>query len=517
MKKYIIIIAILFIIASNVFCQSTFKRFYPAYNIAVDNYSIMSKPYGIGNTFLIAGIMAGNKFQLSKINSAGLIKSYIGFKYINSSFNFKLINNSTIVLTGNAGPFTKYFIKFDTTLSVILESKAYSNISYSYYDRNCFAQTTNNGFIMGSTDNNFISYVLKTDSTGTIEWSKSIQSMSSMITGIIQTTDGGYLVVLNLLYPELGATLIKLDDMGNVIWAKKYFSNKSYFHSILENIDGTVVLTGSIDSTEIFDHSLSPQFLLKLNQNGNFLWCKQFGDSSINFLDLSSLVRQTQDSGYIISATLAYTKSNIILIKTDKNGDTLWTRVHGSNQAYDYSSDIEQCKDKGYLFSGGTNNLMPSFGIYVVKTDSLGHTDSLCEEYNVPLPVNDIIVNDSNILITLSPVTINYGTPDLSGAGNGNWSYDGCHLDAIPELYAEQTAPLIIYPNPSEGRFTVEYKTNIPIKTEIEIYNINGVKVYSGTTDESLTSINLTGNARGLYFIKMSNKRFVKTGKIMIY
>ena len=59
-------------------------------------------------------------------------------------------------------------------------------------------------------------------------------------------------------------------------------------------------------------------------------------------------------------------------------------------------------------------------------------------------------------------------------------------------------------------------KMNTPLKTEIEIYNINGKKVYSGFTFDDSIDIDLTGFSRGLYFVKMSNERWVKTGKVMI-
>jgi len=102
-------------------------------------------------------------------------------------------------------------------------------------------------------------------------------------------------------------------------------------------------------------------------------------------------------------------------------------------------------------------------------------------------------------VFTSIPFTVHTSIADTSTQSFTTYAYDGCHLDDIPELYAEQTAPLIIYPNPSEGQFTIEYKTNIPIKTVIEIYNINSQKVYLADTDESVTNINLTGHSRAVF------------------
>ena len=154
--------------------------------------------------------------------------------------------------------------------------------------------------------------------------------------------------------------------------------------------------------------------------------------------------------------------------------------------------------------------------LYVIRTDSFGHTDLLCEEYSPSLAINFININDSDITATAIPFIITTSIPDTTAQNFSKYSWNGCHLDAIPELYAEQTTPLTIYPNPTEGIFSVEIKMNEPIKTTIEIYDINSRKVYSGSTTESITNINLTGEAKGLYFVKMSNEIWVKTGKVMV-
>jgi uncharacterized delta-60 repeat protein len=72
------------------------------------------------------------------------------------------------------------------------------------------------------------------------------------------------------------------------------------------------------------------------------------------------------------------------------------------------------------------------------------------------------------------------------------------------------------FPNPNEGQFTIDFTSITPVETQIEIYNINNKKVYSSYINEESADIDLTGYAKGLYFVKMSNEKWVKTGKIMI-
>jgi hypothetical protein len=230
--------------------------------------------------------------------------------------------------------------------------------------------------------------------------------------------------------------------------------------------------------------------------------------------------KHTQDGGYITLATQANPIPNedLIMIKLDANGDTLWVRAHGSPQSWEFGQSVEQLNDRGYIICGLTNNNIPVplSSLYIIRTDSLGHTESLCEEYSPSIAINNITINDSDITVTSIPFNVTTSIPDTSTQNFTTYAYDGCYLDEIPELYAELTAPLLIYPIPTDGLFSIETKFSTPVKTEIEIYNINSKKVYSDFTNESTTDIDITGYARGLYFIRMSNERWVKTGKIMV-
>ena len=433
--------------------------------------------------------------------------------------NFVLDNTESLTFFSQVNN-NNLLTKLDTSLNIIF-SIEYDSVSWwQAINRNVIC-SFNNGYVVSGGKGVLIPLILKTDITGNVIWGKYFMSIQGGIQDIIQTQDSGFAIAVNLL--NNGASLIKIDKNGNVLWSKSYFRPRGYIHNVLENTDGTMIITGNIDSLQQYgsQYNSSPFFLVKLNNTGNVIWTKSFGSAGNRIRNFRSDTKHTQDGGYITLATLAINNwlDDLLLIKTDISGDTLWIRAHGSPQSYDYGQSIEQLNDKGYIITGVTNNNIPVplSSLYLIRADSLGHTDSLCEEYSVPLAVNNIIVNDSNITVSSVPFTVHTSIPDTSTQSFTTYAYDGCHLDDIPELIAEQAAPLIIYPNPSEGRFTVEVKTSMPIKTEIEIYNINSEKVYSGFTDKILTSINLTGNARGLYFVKMSNKRWVKTGKVMVY
>lgn len=73
-----------------------------------------------------------------------------------------------------------------------------------------------------------------------------------------------------------------------------------------------------------------------------------------------------------------------------------------------------------------------------------------------------------------------------------------CTLD-ISEINEQNNISVI--PNPSEGIFTIEqYKA---IKTEIEIYNLLGELIYTVESEDKRTTIDLTKQPKGIYFVKV--------------
>jgi hypothetical protein len=77
------------------------------------------------------------------------------------------------------------------------------------------------------------------------------------------------------------------------------------------------------------------------------------------------------------------------------------------------------------------------------------------------------------------------------------------------------TKNTIIYPNPNNGTFTItQNNTN---KTEIEINNILGELIYKANTANLQTSIDLSNQPKGIYFVKTTDtNRSVTNKKIVI-
>ena len=122
------------------------------------------------------------------------------------------------------------------------------------------------------------------------------------------------------------------------------------------------LIVAIILSTQVFSQ-LSPEIE----------WQRTYGGV---LYERGKCVKQTLDGGYIVAGhKWTYDRlSDFYLIKTDANGDTMWTRTYGGRMM-DKAYSVIQTSDSGYVVTGYTE----SFGvsdkdIYVVKTNSLGDT-----------------------------------------------------------------------------------------------------------------------------------------------
>ena len=183
-----------------------------------------------------------------------------------------------------------------------------------------------------------------------------------------QSTDGGY--IITGYAPSFGneaVCLIKTDGNGDSLWTKTFGGGGS---SVQKTADGGYIITGGTSS----GNGDEDVYLIKTDGSGNELWSKTFGGADG---ESGSSLQQTTDGGYIIAgstSSFGNGGSDVYLIKTDVNGDSLWTKTFGGAY-YDVGSSVQQTSDGGYIICGCTNsfgNGLPDCYLYLIKTDVNG-------------------------------------------------------------------------------------------------------------------------------------------------
>src|SRR3569832_1133858 len=188
---------------------------------------------------------------------------------------------------------------------------------------------------------------------------------------IQQTTDGGYIISGGTYSFGAGNSdiyLIKTNSNGDTLWTKTYGGiNDDGCRAICETTDGGYIIAGF---TLSFGTGNQDVYLLKTEANGDTLWTKTYGGGNN---DYGKSVQQTADGGYIITGTTQSFGAGItdeFLIKTPTNGNTLWTKTLGGIIIED-SYSVRQSTDEGYIIAGNTG-LPGNYVVYLLKTDSIG-------------------------------------------------------------------------------------------------------------------------------------------------
>jgi hypothetical protein len=126
-------------------------------------------------------------------------------------------------------------------------------------------------------------------------------------------------------------------------------------------------------------------FLIKLDSLGNHLWTRHYGELGDGFYDAAWTVCATDDSGAIMAGKTQSPRwttppyyDNALVVRVDKNGDTLWTRTFGGNR-FDRFWWIKQVPGiEEYFLAGPTASYGPgmpsttSENIWIIRINGNG-------------------------------------------------------------------------------------------------------------------------------------------------
>ncbi len=250
------------------------------------------------------------------------------------------------------------------------------------YEWGRYVEETDDGgtIIVGETltygPGHFDVWLIKTDSAGDTLWTRTYGGLGEERCGTVQqTADGGYVIAGTTSSFGEGSYdiwLIKTDGDGRESWNRTYGGGSwDWGYSARQTADGGYVIVGY---TESYGPGVSAAWLIKTDDEGAVSWSKTYGGDSY---DWGESVRQTDDLGYVIAGnTYSYGAGSrdAWLIKTDSAGTAIWTEAFGGSDS-DGGRTVELCNDGGYIFTGYTR----SFGaggddVWLVKTDADGDT-----------------------------------------------------------------------------------------------------------------------------------------------
>ena len=455
--------------------------------------------------------------------------------------------------------------KTDSTGTIIWSRAYLSGTNGQGYYGYSLKHTTNHGYIILSNweDQTHDMLVIKTDSIGNILLSDTYNTSSpvgfSQGEHIENTFDGGYICAgwaFNDLNTSIDISLVKINSTGAMEWSYLYGGN--YFDagiSVKQTIDSGYVVIGV---TENFPAGDSDICAIKIDEFGTVQWAKKFGGPGN---DYAITIVQSSDSGFIIgglTTSFGAGAEDVYAIKTNQNGDTMWTKTYGSS-GKDWGIYIEEKPDGKFVIFGSS---VSCAGIYRIEIDSTGDSlncgciqfstgtspficgrtndhgylaagvrwiggggiflskmdslmDSGCNQaVGIPTWENNPSSSAGNFLYSVFPGLIQ------SSILIPNWasppdtiSIDLCSTTSLSTIFPEEK--ITLSPNPVMSLLTVTFDQSIT--GSVEIFNLLGEKI--GINQELVRNsefkIDLSNLDPGIYFVKVETENGTSVQKLV--
>lgn len=343
----------------------------------------------------------------------------------------------------------------------------------------CIANLTNGGYAMSGRIYSFGTgfrdvCLLRTDDNGNLEWFRTYggpYTEEGMI--VKQTADGGFLVSgASESFAPAGyydVYTVRTDSTGNLLWSRNYGGDKTdATYDFIENPDGGFTILG-----------FSESFNSNLIQNNS---PQMLGDDS----------------------------ASVYLIRTNAQGDTLWTRVYGGNK-FDEAYSIIPSDSGGYVIGAFSRSFNDDnrYDAYLIFVDSTGYAG--CNTYYPPT----YVIVPPTVPMIHTP-DINSGIPvSTPSIVTGNISYtfsDPCLFTPIQENNSGKFE-FEVYPNPAAERIHITSTTFQ--KTKLNITDLTGTLIYSDVFDSQVT-VNSKYFQSGMYFITLIHENGISATKRIV-
>jgi hypothetical protein len=364
-------------------------------------------------------------------------------------------------------------------------------------------QTDDGGYIIACDG---FANLIKTDEYGDSVWTRDFSMDPSCV---YQTNDGGYIVAGFIFWGGYSqCCLLKVDSLGNSVWQQAYFIGEGgRISSVQQTADGGFIAAGLVH----FAMGCWDYCLIKADASGDSTWVKVYGRPGDP--DEVYAVAQTADGGYILTGLYFWT------VRTDQNGDTLWTRYYGGGEI-GCAFSIQQTTDGGFLLAGFVDPLYEDEGqFYIVKTDDYGN--SMWEvEYGGDGREHcyDAVQTDDGGYMAA-------GYTGSFGAGNHDvWIVKFESETSVPGIVERIPAGISLsnnYPNPFNSTTIIEFSLDRPQSVNLAVYDMLGREIKTLLNEKKPAGkhrilFDASSLPSGVYFYRLQTGNEVETKRMVL-
>ena len=436
-----------------------------------------------------------------------------------SAVGFSTVPKNWITTMGNSSSDEAWDVKVDSSGNVYIAGNTYltyssggvaklnssSEIQWSKYTNPgsyhgaifyaVHVDNSGNVYVGGKTEVDHNAILFKYNSSGVLQWKKSLGTGSSYehINGLAMDSSGNIYAASYMGYKP---AVIKLNSSGNTIWQRQYDKSGSSAGVAIDSSDN-VYLVGDTDGAGQGGDDI---LLIKYNSSGTSQWERTLGSSiSQRGYDLAV---DSSDNIFVVgrthSGTIYSGDEDVVLAKYDSSGNLLWHRQLGGSGMDSYYDGIAiDNSDNVYLSIMNTGQTLTA-----VKYDNDGNIqwqnslNTTGTEYNKNMAVDP---DGSNIYIVghcdVSGAGTEWVVAKLPGDGTGTGTYGTFTYSASSLTDQAGTMTGASYSHGSVN-FTLSNTTSTLNEGDA---NMTTSAVNAVTYDTNLTTENFIGVSDGAY------------------
>ncbi len=334
---------------------------------------------------------------------------------------------------------------------------------------------------------------------------------------IIPNIDQGYTITSSSSVYMMGdqVYLLKLDLSLDTIWTKTYgYDKQDYGHDIIQTSTGDYIVAGGTYST-VYPES-GQAWVMKTDSNGDSLWTKKYGG---NDEDIFYAAVETEDGYMFAGQTRSFNAViiDVFVVRTDFNGEVIWSKIFGGNSA-DYAYGIFRTEDDDYVITGYSDSFNENNDVYVLQINGEGevlYQGNFGVAEDAERMYGSYLTSDGGLIAT--------------GILDYYWQLQddmfvlklGPDENGFEELGFLKNDSFYNYPNPFDNITTFHFETDQNSIVELSVYDAFGKKVKTILNERISKSkqdieVDCSDLCPGIYYCELKTENQIQVRKIII-
>ena len=350
--------------------------------------------------------------------------------------------------------------------------------------------------LMTSNPSDSLIKVIKLNANGDNEWEKSIKGRSFEVSSIYSDMEDTTFLIAGFVN-DLHGGIIKMTNEGEIIWSRLYTDKRIY----------DVTMLGS----EIYALNNSNIWLMKLSENGNFLWLKEKEGIYDPFIEprsgyptltkFNDTLLAVNTNEYLSSRVLTVDTSGSTVNQLHIDGPVSHVEINKNKRVFvsvngpTYGIKDLLGRDHVVLITTNTD-LEPSFCSSSISQTFTGNTDT-------------VFIDSMNLTVSNSSHGINtdYFLDSLI------LTDDNSCISFFGNLDTQEKIDVKVYPNITNGLTYFDFSKTDTYK--IILYSLEGNGLQEVEVNGNSALVDLSSYSSGLYIYKVFGNGATLSGKIV--